>query len=159
MKIECNSIQILTKSYFNKSMSPSIKDVVLSHIMNCKECQKFYKKYAKDIGLEFDVKKDSAVFILEGKTCERTKKEFDKKYGEDEIKDYELNWEYYAHKLDLKKLMNLKCVNDFTQETFEVDETDPMCIEAYTAFGRFVTMELCKKVDSLERCYNMEIKK
>ena len=163
MEINCASIQILVKSFFNKSMNDSIKDIVLFHIIKCKDCQKHYKKYAKEIGLDFDIKKESALYIHEHKNnparCSRTKEAFIDKFGEDKLDDYEFNWEYYAQKMDLKKLMNLKCVNDFTQESFEVDESDPMCIDAFADFGRYMTTRFCKIVDSLERCYNMEINK
>lgn len=158
-ELSCAMVQSFAKGIINRTVSDTIMDIILAHVLQCKECKKHFKMIAKDMGLKFDVKRDAAAFINnkpEARTP-KTRAIFIEMYGEDELEKLQPTWSYYADTFDLQKLMNLKCVNDFTQEKFEV-ENDPKDIECFAEFGRYITKKLCADVDKLEDCYKLEVK-
>lgn len=161
--LDCAMVQTFCKNYFNRSISDSIKDLLLAHIIKCKICQKHFKKYAKEIAVDFDIKKDAANFIKNSKSsirCSKTKEVFIDVYGQAELDKTKVSWEYYADTFDLPKLMNLQCVNEFSnEEKFEVDPTDQNAIDCYVEYGKYITKKMCKNIDLLEKCFDMEVKK
>lgn len=158
-ELSCAMVQSFDKGLINKTISNTIMDLLLSHILRCKDCRKHFIAKAKDMGLtKFNIKQEAANFINTKKEtdCPKTRAVFIEMYGEKMLENMKPTWTYYAETHDLSKTMNLKCVYDFTQEQFEVDDKNVKEIEAFVEFGRYITAKLCKDIDLLERCYNME---
>lgn len=160
-KIDCNTTVKLARLYFDGSISYSIKDCVLEHLLVCKECYAKYRKLAKESGTSFNLKKEAIQFVKDDKVkkCNRLTKAMLEKLGFLNDIKYSVNeWSIAANSFDVTRLMNLKAFSDFALEEFVVklDSWDND-IDAINNFSRWFVKKIAKDIDFLERCYTLEI--
>lgn len=160
-RLNCNFTKTFVKNYFNGSLGYVMTDYVLEHLLTCKKCYNEYRKYGTSIGVSFNVRDAAIKFVTEQAKDKRTC------YSRDALlklgfgKDLELmynKWSTAADKLDIEVLMNLKSFSDFASDQITVREDhweeDTNAVYNYT---KWFAKELCKIIDSLERCLTLDI--
>lgn len=159
-RLDCNTTVKFAQMYFNGSISYSIKDCVLEHLLVCRKCYTEYRKIAKELGLSFNLKNEAIQFAKDArvKNFNRlTKKTLEELGFANDIKCAINEWSAAANSFNLTKLMNLKAFSDFASEDFTVklDNWDDD-IESIHNFTKWFAKRIANAVDFLEHCYTLE---
>lgn len=159
-RLDCNTTVKFAQMYFNGSISYSIKDCVLEHLLVCQKCYTEYRKIAKELGLSFNLRNEAIQFAKDArvKNFNRlTKKTLEELGFADDVKCAINEWSAAANSFNLTKLMNLKAFSDFASEDFTVklDNWDDD-IESIQNFTKWFAKRIANAVDFLEHCYALE---
>ena len=159
-RLDCNTTVKFAQMYFNGSISYSIKDCVLEHLLVCQKCYTEYRKIAKELGLSFNLRNEAIQFAKDArvKNFNRlTKKTLEELGFANDIKCAINEWSAAADNFNLTKLMNLKAFSDFASEDFTVklDNWDDD-IESIHNFTKWFAKRIANAVDFLEHCYTLE---
>ena len=159
-KLDCNTTVKFAQMYFDGSISYSIKDCVLEHLLVCQKCYTEYRKIAKELGLSFNLRNEAVQFAKDArvKNFNRlTKKTLEELGFANDIKCAINEWSAAANSFNLTKLMNLKAFSDFASEDFTVklDNWDDD-IESIHNFTKKKKKRIANVVDFLEHCYTLE---
>ena len=159
-RLDCNTTVKFAQMYFNGSISYSIKDCVLEHLLVCQKCYTEYRKIAKELGLSFNLRNEAIQFAKDArvKNFNRlTKKTLEELGFANDIKCAINEWSAAANSFNLTKLMNLKAFSDFASEDFTVklDNWDDD-IESIHNFTKWFAKKIANAVDFLEHCYTLE---
>lgn len=159
-RLDCNTTVKFAQMYFDGSISYSIKDCVLEHLLVCQKCYTEYRKIAKELGLSFNLRNEAIQFAKDArvKNFNRlTKKTLEELGFANDIKCAINEWSAAANSFNLTKLMNLKAFSDFASEDFTVklDNWDDD-IESIHNFTKWFAKRIANTVDFLEHCYTLE---
>ena len=159
-RLDCNTTVKFAQMYFDGSISYSIKDCVLEHLLVCQKCYTEYRKIAKELGLSFNLRNEAIQFAKDArvKNFNRlTKKTLEELGFANDIKCAINEWSAAANSFNLTKLMNLKAFSDFASEDFTVklDNWDDD-IESIHNFTKWFAKRIANAVDFLEHCYTLE---
>ena len=159
-RLDCNTTVKFAQMYFDGSISYSIKDCVLEHLLVCQKCYAEYRKIAKELGLSFNLRNEAIQFAKDArvKNFNRlTKKTLEELGFANDIKCAINEWSAAANSFNLTKLMNLKALSDFASEDFTVklDNWDDD-IESIHNFTKWFAKRIANAVDFLEHCYTLE---
>lgn len=159
-RLDCNTTVKFVQMYFDGSISYSIKDCVLEHLLVCQKCYTEYRKVAKELGLSFNLRNEAIQFAKDAraKNFNRlTKKTLEELGFANDIKCAINEWSAAANSFNLTKLMNLKAFSDFASEDFTVklDNWDDD-IESIHNFTKWFAKRIANVVDFLEHCYTLE---
>ena len=160
MGISCDSCRERVKDFFNKELTPEAYELCLVHMVGCDSCHRFYARYAKEKGFQFDLAKRLIKFsnerngLVSPRTPDRIKKLQDKKKsGKFTSSCTQDRWTRAAIRYDVGELMQVQAFRDFAIEY------DPKYDSGNTDFGefyKFITKKICQKIDLLERCLDKE---
>ena len=159
-RLDCNTTVKFAQMYFDGSISYSIKDCVLEHLLVCQKCYTEYRKIAKELGLSFNLRNEAIQFAKDArvKNFNRlTKKTLEELGFANDIKCAINEWSAAANNFNLTKLMNLKAFSDFASEDFTVklDNWDDD-VESIHNFTKWFAKRIANVVDFLEHCYTLE---
>ena len=159
-RLDCNTTVKFAQMYFNGSISYSIKDCVLEHLLVCQKCYTEYRKIAKELGVSFNLRNEAIQFAKDArvKNFNRlTKKTLEELGFANDIKCAINEWSAAANSFNLTKLMNLKAFSDFASEDFTVklDNWDDD-MESIQNFTKWFAKRIANVVDFLEHCYALE---
>lgn len=155
-KINCPMCRSFVKEFFTHSISLTVRDLIIAHLLLCKECLEDYTMYAVNIGLHhWDVKKEARKLIMScgehPEKCIHTEEAY-KKVSEtvtEELKHNKytravLNWDIATIK-ELQAFSDIIC---FTSLPRNQEPTD----ENYIAFWKHEILKVAKHIDHLEEC-------
>lgn len=157
-QINCNMCKTFAKQYFNNTISATVKDYVLLHLLTCRDCLVQYKIKAKEFGIEFDLMYEACEFVnsKQAKFKHKTRDKLIQMGFQKEIEGFSHKWTRIAEKFELDKLSQLKCFSDLTQEDFTTStDTIEEDTEAINLFARYMAKKFAKDVDLLEKCYSI----
>ena len=143
--------------YFEGKTVISVTDMLLAHLLECVECRKIYKEFAKrEFNIEFDALKAAQNFISQNPIeadhkCIR--KVLITRYGEEVYYGSRKNFEYAAETYNLDTLKKVKSVKDMFKEKYELTEDN---VEQVIEFNKYLAKKICKNIDLLERCLKCE---
>lgn len=152
---DCSLVYSFRKKFFAGDIPPKIEDMLIAHLLRCKECNKKYIDYAETIGVHnFNIQRYALRFF--------------KKYGHREtsnVKDWLIEtrdkkleealsqkWTQAAKEFDINQLMNMKAFRDLSQEYASPTGED------YTDFYQHLALKFAKRIDFLELCLFKEYK-
>lgn len=160
-RLNCNFTKLFVEKYFEGSLGYTIIDCILEHLLTCKKCYNEYRKYGAFIGVSFNVREAAIKFVSEQAKDNKICRSRDALIRLGFKKDLEIihnKWSIAADKLDIEALMNLKSFSDFASDQIAVREDhweeDTNAVYNYT---KWFAKELCKIIDSLERCLTLDI--
>ena len=157
--LQCNLVKTFARRYFERRLSVRVEDLILAHLLKCIDCRRAYKDFAKTLNINFNLKEAVSNFIVnhpdarEHKYCKHL---FIAKFGQEVYDELKPNQTYYAETYDVEKLKKVQSAFDIMQEKYEFKNDDEQYIEALAEFAKYMTVEVCKKVDLLERCLKCE---
>lgn len=160
-RLNCNFTKLFIEKYFEGSLGYTIVDCILEHLLICKKCYNEYRKYGASIGVSFNVREAAIKFVNEQAKDNKICRSRDALIRLGFKKDLEIihnKWSIAADKIDIEVLMNLKSFSDFASDQITVREDhweeDTNAVYNYT---KWFAKELCKIIDSLERCLTLDI--
>lgn len=149
--MDCSFALQYVKAFFTGQINPTMRDKIIKHLMQCNRCKSIYTKYAKSIGLDFDIVKYAYTYSTpEDFITDAVPKKYAKVFENDENKYTDL-----AKTYNIEKLMAVKAFSDFA---IEYDPKYDNGSIDYTPFYKFMTVKICQRIDHLERCYKLEYK-
>lgn len=157
--LQCNLVKTFARRYFERRLSVRVEDLILAHLLKCIDCRSAYKDFAKTLNINFNLKEAVSNFIVnhpdarEHKYCKHL---FISKFGQEVYDELKPNYTYYAETYDVEKLKKVQSAFDIMKEKYEFKNDDEQYIEALAEFAKYMTVEVCKKVDLLERCLKCE---
>lgn len=155
-KINCPMCKSFVKEFFTHAISLTVRDLVIAHLLLCKECLDEYTMYAVNIGLHhWDIKKEAKKLIMScgehPEKCIHTKDAWEKI---ENIQVTELQHNKYTRATlnwDIATLKELQAFSDmicFTSLPKGLEPTD----ENYIAFWKHEILKVAKHIDHLEEC-------
>lgn len=157
--LQCNLVRTFTRRYFERKMSARVEDLILAHLLRCIDCRRVYKDFAQTLNIKFNLKEAVSNFIISNpderdhKYCKQL---FIDKFGQEVYDELEPSYAYYAETYDVEKLKKVQSAFDIMKEKYEFQKNDEQYIERLAEFAKYITVEVCKKVDLLERCLKCE---
>lgn len=153
--ILCDDAMMFINSYFDGSLSLRVRDHILAHLVTCKECRKAYIQRAKEIGLKFSLGKEiSSVYDeFDNMTECECRLAYNNNNPINKITIRYDDWERAAKTYNYGKLANSKCINDFMKENYEVPRGQE---NNFRKFGEYTILQMAKRLDYLEKCYNLK---
>lgn len=157
--LQCNLVRTFARRYFERKMSTRVEDLILAHLLKCIDCRRAYKDFAQTLNIKFNLKEAVSNFIVnhpderDHKYC---KDLFISKFGQEVYDELKPSYTYYAETYDVEKLKKVQSAFDIMQEKYEFQKDDEQYIERLAEFAKYMTVEICKKVDLLERCLQCE---
>lgn len=164
MGISCEQCKERVKEFFNKELTPEVYELCLIHMVGCDNCHRFYARYAKEKGYDFDLakrlikwsnKRDGLVSPRTPDRIQELKKKTNKKTtGKFTSSCTHDRWTRAAIRYDVAELMQVQAFRDFAIEydpKYDAGKTD------FGEFYKFITKKICQKIDLLERCLDMEV--
>lgn len=151
---DCSLIQSFKKKFFSEKLPTRTEDKIVSHLLKCKACSKFYISYAKDIGIKnFNIPR-YALKLYKGDptNCPGVYKcLMDLKRGKlQEVLSEK--WTRAAKDFDISELMNMKAFRDLSIEYNSPTHMD------YSDFYQYMALKYAKRIDFLELCLFKEYK-
>ena len=157
--LQCNLVKTFARRYFERRLSARVEDLILAHLLKCIDCRRAYKDFARTLNINFNLKEAVSNFIVnhpDAKEHKYCKHLFIAKFGQEVYDELKPNYTYYAETYDVEKLKKVQSAFDIMQEKYEFKNDDEQYIEALAEFAKYMTVEVCKKVDLLERCLKCE---
>ena len=156
--MDCSTVKVLMRLYFNKKIPLDQKDEIISHIIACRKCRAEYKEYAKAIGVKFNVISEVQKIYA---ACEANNIEPSKLYDlikqgsiDERVVNRKDKYTHAAREKNVEVLTQIKCVADFFREELST-EFDDESIKRASEFGWWKVEQMCKTVDSLEGLFKM----
>lgn len=162
-KISCKTCINLTESFFFGETAPVTTNLIITHLLTCPKCLEYYKEFAKDGGLKWDIMDDVAFNVLAfddnedlQKRVEQSIKEFEQSAQAKALLDFIPDkWQQIVKEYDVCKLLGMQAFRDLISE---YDNTIDMTDTDYVPYYQYVAMKNAKKIDHLETCLRKEIK-
>ena len=157
--LQCNLVKTFARRYFERKLSVRVEDLILAHLLKCIDCSRAYKDFAKTLNINFNLKEAVSNFIVnhpDARDHKYCKQLFITKFGQDVYDELKPNYTYYAETYDVEHLRKVQSALDIMKEQYEFKKDDEQYIEALAEFAKYMTVEVCKKVDLLERCLKCE---
>lgn len=157
--LQCNLVRTFARRYFERKMSVRVEDLILAHLLKCIDCRRAYKDFAQTLNIKFNLKEAVSNFIVnhpderDHKYCRQL---FIDKFGQEVYDELKPSYAYYAETYDVENLKKVQSVFDIMKEKYEFQKNDEQYIERLAEFAKYMTVEVCKKVDLLERCLKCE---
>lgn len=157
--LQCNLVRTFARRYFERKISTRVEDLILAHLLKCIDCRRAYKDFAKTLDIKFNLKDAVSNFIVshpderDHKYCKGL---FIDKFGQEAYNELKPSYTYYAETYDVEKLKKVQGALDIMTEGYEYQKEDEQYIESLAEFGKYMMVEVCKKVDLLERCLKCE---
>ena len=152
-KINCSMVCSLVHRFFDKSLKPTVRDLVLNHLLSCPVCLEKYKDFSKRNNFgDFDPLDDIFKLAKEYDQSEEIRDAIDKKVDEltkDMPTGSQDKWYQIASQYDIEKLLSLQSFRDLISE-YKSDE-DLGDID-YTEYYKYIIIKIAQKVDHLEYC-------
>lgn len=155
MDVSCDDAMIFMKDYFAGSVATPMKDRLLAHIIECKECRKAYREWASEIGQSFNIAKHVKQIKMDIQAnyvnleCRSYKAYEEHRKKVPAVAKINLSFADAARKEDYATIMNCKAIRDFVREDFDVQPGQEV---VYRRFGVFMTIKIAEKIDYLEKC-------
>lgn len=172
---KCDIVKRKADDYLFPCLSICQMDIILEHLVKCKECRNYYINYAKKKNYHFNLVRE--IFRLEmrslndciyqGKrlrsmTALLTEDDQPKKSKKELMQDEEVNqkskdneWSEYYIRSDYSFLMNAKAVREImlsqNEQAREIQSNDELG-NNQSKFTRFLVKKVCQKIDHLEKC-------
>ena len=157
--LQCNLVKTFARRYFERKLSVRVEDLILAHLLKCIDCRRAYKDFAQTLNINFNLKGAVSNFIVnhpDARDHKYCKSLFIAKFGQEVYDELKPNYTYYAETYDVEHLKKVQSALDIMKEQYEFKKDDEQYIEALAEFAKYMTVEVCKKVDLLERCLNCE---
>ena len=163
MELNCKLVDTFMRRYFSEELSLATKDAIVSHIVNCRDCRKKYKDYAKAIGKKFNLIAEIHKVYLECQDGKVEPQHINKLVENETISKRVLSinkktWTDKAKERRLDDVMNVKSVREFVMdENLHVDGSEDLGV--YEEYGWYVIEKKCGIIDSLENIYKQELER
>ena len=157
--LQCNLVKTFARRYFERKLSVRVEDLILTHLLKCIDCRRAYKDFAQTLNIKFNLKEAVSNFIVnhpDARDHKYCKQLFIAKFGQEVYDELKPNYTYYAETYDVEHLKKVQSALDIMKEQYEFKKDDEQYIEALAEFAKYMTVEVCKKVDLLERCLRCE---
>ena len=157
--LQCNLVKTFARRYFERKLSVRVEDLILAHLLKCIDCRRAYKDFAQTLNINFNLKGAVSNFIVnhpDARDHKYCKQLFIAKFGQEVYDELKPNYTYYAETYDVEHLRKVQSTLDIMKEQYEFKKDDEQYIEALAEFAKYMTVEVCKKVDLLERCLKCE---
>ena len=157
--LQCNLVKTFARRYFERKLSVRVEDLILTHLLKCIDCRRAYKDFAQTLNIKFNLKEAVSNFIVnhpDARDHKYCKQLFIAKFGQEVYDELKPNYTYYAETYDVEHLKKVQSALDIMKEQYEFEKDDEQYIEALAEFAKYMTVEVCKKVDLLERCLKCE---
>ena len=157
--LQCNLVKTFARRYFERKLSVRVEDLILAHLLKCIDCRRAYKDFAQTLNINFNLKGAVSNFIVnhpDARDHKYCKQLFIAKFGHEVYDELKPNYTYYAETYDVEHLKKVQSALDIMKEQYEFKKDDEQYIEALAEFAKYMTVEVCKKVDLLERCLKCE---
>ena len=157
--LQCNLVKTFARRYFERKLSVRVEDLILAHLLKCIDCRRAYKDFAQTLNINFNLKGAVSNFIVnhpDARDHKYCKQLFIAKFGQEVYDELKPNYTYYAETYDVEHLKKVQSAFDIMKEQYEFKKDDEQYIEALAEFAKYMTVEVCKKVDLLERCLKCE---
>ena len=157
--LQCNLVKTFARRYFERKLSVRVEDLILAHLLKCIDCRRAYKDFAQTLNINFKLKEAVSNFIVnhpDARDHKYCKQLFIAKFGQEVYDELKPNYTYYAETYDVEHLKKVQSALDIMKEQYEFKKDDEQYIEALAEFAKYMTVEVCKKVDLLERCLKCE---
>ena len=157
--LQCNLVKTFARRYFERRLSVRVEDLILTHLLKCIDCRRAYKDFAQTLNINFNLKGAVSNFIVnhpDARDHKYCKQLFISKFGQEVYDELKPSYTYYAETYDVEHLRKVQSALDIMKEQYEFKKDDEQYIEALAEFAKYMTVEVCKKVDLLERCLKCE---
>lgn len=157
-EVDCKTMNKLKKRFFNADdMTVTVRDIIIDHLLTCKECYENYKKYASEIDKKFNLREYALKFVEENahRLNLRTRDRLKELGFEKDMEYQEHKWETIATKFDLYKLRNLVSFQNFMQEKVEAKLSDKDKLLSLNEWAKYMAKKIAIDVDKLELCYHL----
>ena len=157
--LQCNLVKTFARRYFERKLSVRVEDLILAHLLKCIDCRRAYKDFAQTLNINFHLKEAVSNFIVnhpDARDHKYCKQLFIAKFGQEVYDELKPSYTYYAETYDVEHLKKIQSAFDIMKEQYEFKKDDEQYIEALAEFAKYMTVEVCKKVDLLERCLKCE---
>ena len=155
-KINCPMCNSFVKEFFTHSISLTVRDLVIAHLLQCKECENNYALYALNIGLDkWDIKKEAKKLIMScgehPEKCTHTREAYELL---ENIKVSELQRGRYTRAVtnwNVSVLKDLQSFDDVLTAVTKTASETPMD-DNHVAFMKYEILKIAKRIDHLEEC-------
>jgi len=176
---KCDIVKRKADDYLFPCLSICQMDIILEHLVKCKECRNYYINCAKKKNYHFNLVREifrlemrslndciyqgkrlrsMTALLTEGKQPQKPQKEpMQNKEVDQKRKDSE--WSEHYIRSDYSFLMNAKAVREImlsqNEQAREMQNSDELG-DNQSKFTRFLVKKVCQKIDHLEKCLAMK---